>query len=220
MNSVFLREIRIALRNWVDLSQPILFFGLVVIIFPLGVSSDSTLLHTIAPGIIWTAALLASLLCLPRLFDQDFQSGCLEQMLLQPGLLSLSVLAKVTVHWLSTGFPLIVLSPLLCLLLHLNFNESMTLFIGLLLGTPVLSLLGGIISALTLGLNQGGLLLALLLLPLYIPILIFGAGSVVLVGQGMNATGLLLILAALLVFTLSVTPLATAAALRIGVANN
>jgi len=210
------RETLIAFRQTADLLNPLLFFIIVVSLFPLGISPELSLIHTIAPGIIWIAALLATLLALDKLFRSDYEDGSLEQLLLQPVSLPYLMLAKVMAHWLLTALPLILITPLLAALLHMTPDETVTIVLSLLLGTPSLILIGAIAVALTVNLRGNGFLLALLVLPLYIPILIFGAGSVVMVGDGLSANGLFAILGAILALTLTLAPLAIAAALRIG----
>ncbi|HKW54765.1 MAG TPA: heme exporter protein CcmB, partial [Stellaceae bacterium] len=173
----------------------LLFYVLVVILVPLGVGADAGALRAIGPGVLWIAALLASLLALPRLFATDFADGTLEQMALSPYPLPALVSGKIAAHWLATGLPLVVLAPLLGLQFHLSGDEVLVLVAGLLLGTPCLSLLGAVGTALTLGLKNGALL-ALLVLPLYVPILIFGAGTVDAVRAGLSGGAELSLLAA------------------------
>lgn len=211
------RDLILAYRHRSELANPLLFFIIVVTLFPLGVSPESGLLQTIAPGVIWVAALLATMLSLESMFRSDFDDGALEQMLLSPHPTALLVLAKVSAHWLVTGLPLLVLAPFLGVLLFLPDRATGTLMLTLALGTPVLSLVGAIGVALTVGLRRGGLLLSLLVLPLYVPLLIFAASAVQAAGVGLPVTGQLYFLAALLVLALSLAPLATGAALRISV---
>lgn len=210
------RDLLLAYRHRSQLIQPLLFFIIVVTLFPLAISSDAALLQKIAPGIIWVAALLATLLGLEHLFHPDFIEGSLEQFILSPYPLSLWVLAKVIAHWLITGLPLIILTPLLGIMLHLPEQVVIVLMITLLLGTPTLSLLGAIATALTLGLRQGGVLLALIVLPLYIPVLIFAAGAVNNAMMSLPVQGEIALLGALLILSLTLAPLTTAAALKIG----
>jgi heme exporter protein B len=181
----------------------------------MGVTPDSETLRTLAPGVLWVAALLATLLSLDSMFRSDFEDGALEQLLVSPRPLLVLVLAKILAHWLVTGLPLIVAAPVLAVLLALPGEGMGTLLITLALGTPVLSLVGAIGVALTVGLRRGGALLSLLVLPLYIPILIFGANAVNAAATGLPVTGQLYMLGAFLLLALTLAPLATAAALRI-----
>jgi heme exporter protein B len=214
---VMLRDLRIGFLKRSELFNPIFFFILVVSLFPLGVGPGPVILSTIAPGVIWVAALLATLLSMERLFRSDFEDGSLEQMLLSPHPLALLVLAKVTAHWLMTGLPLLLVSPLLAVLLHLHSDAVPTLMLSLLLGTPSLSLLGAIGVALTVGLRRGGVLLTLLVLPLYVPILIFGTAAIMASASGLAASGQLALLGAIFALALVLAPLAIAAGLRISV---
>lgn len=210
------RDLLLAYRSRAEIANPLVFFVIIASLFPLGMSADPGTLQTIAPGVIWVSALLASLLSLDQLFRSDFEDGALEQILLSPHPLSILVLAKVVAHWLVTGLPLLVLSPLLGVLLNLREGATGTLVLTLALGTPILSLIGAIGVALTVGLKRGGVLLSLLVLPLYIPVLIFAAHAVDAAGYGLPVTGHLLLLASLLVLAITLAPWATAAALRIG----
>ncbi len=209
------RDLTIAYRHRGELANPILFFVIVLSLFPLAISPEASILKTLAPGAIWVAALLATLLSMDALFRSDFDDGTLEQMLVSAHPLSLLVLAKVTAHWLVTGLPLLLVAPLLGVLFQLQGNTLLALCATLLLGTPVLSLVGAIGIALTVGLRRGGVLLSLLILPLYIPVLIFGAHAVNTAAAGLPIQGQLLFLGAMLVLSLTLAPLATAAALRI-----
>ncbi len=209
------RDLQIAIRKRSELLNPILFFILVVSLFPLGIGPEPRLLGEIAPGIIWVAALLATLLSMERLFRSDFEDGALEHLLLSPHALSLLALAKVLAHWLVTGLPLILVSPLLGVLLHLPAEAIRVLPLTLLLGTPILSLLGAVGVALTVGLRRGGVLLTLLVLPLYVPVLIFGTAAVAAAAAGLPVSGQLALLGAMLALALTLSPLATAAGLRI-----
>ena len=212
---VLQRELRLAIRRRNDWLNPPLFFILVVSLFPLGIGPSPQTLALIAPGVIWVAALLATLLSLERLFRDDFDDGSLEQMLLSPHPLPLLVLAKLLAHWLVTGLPLVLISPLLGLLLHLPLSGLLALPLSLLIGTPALTLIGAIGVALTVSLRRGGILLTLLVLPLYVPVLIFGTAAVAASAEGLPNTGQLALLAALLVLTLPLAPLAIAAGLRV-----
>ncbi len=211
------RDLLLASRHRSELANPLLFFVLVVSLFPLGVSPDSTFLNTLAPGVIWVAALLATLLALDNLFRSDFDDGSLEQLLVSPHPTTVLVLAKVLAHWLLTGLPLLVVAPVLGLLLSMPAAALGTLMATLALGTPTLSLVGAIGVALTVGLRRGGALLSLLVLPLYIPVLIFGANAVDAAAAGLPATGQLYVLGALLALAAALAPRAAAAALRISV---
>jgi len=213
--ALFHRDLMLAYRRKSELLQPLFFFVIVVTLFPLGVSPESQTLRTLAPGVIWIAALLATLLGLESLFRADFDDGTLEQLLLSPHPLALLVLAKIIAHWFLVGLPLVLLAPLLAVLMHLPMTALTTLVQTLLLGVPVLSLVGAVGSGLTVGLRRGGVLIALLVLPLYVPVLIFGATAVDAAGAGLDVSGHISLLAALLVLSLTLTPLATAAALRV-----
>jgi len=215
--TMIVRDLTLAMRRRADVLTTLFFFIIVVSLFPLGVSPEMAVLREIAPGVIWVAALLASMLSLGRLFSDDFQDGTLEQMLLLPQPLSVLVLAKVKAHWLVSGLPLVLLSPLLGMQLGLDGDAIVLLMLTLLLGTPVLSLIGSVGAALTLGVRGGGVLVSLLVLPLYIPVLIFGTGAVDAAVSGMEYDGHLSLLGAFLVLAALSTPLATAAALRISV---
>jgi len=212
------REWAIAWRNCGQWINPLLFFVVVVALFPLGVGPSPATLSTIAPGILWVSALLAVLLSLGTLFDADYADGTLEQLVLSGQSLPLIVLGKVLVHWLLSGLPLLLVSPLLGLLFNLPISAIPVLMASLLLGTLTLSLIGAIGAALTVGLNQAGVLLSLLVLPLSAPVLIFGSAAVTAAASGMGVTGQLSILAALLLFALSLAPLTAALALRNAVA--
>lgn len=212
---VMRRDLMLAVRRMADVLTTLFFFVIVVSLFPLGVGPEADTLREIAPGVIWVAALLASMLALERLFSGDYADGSLEQLLLVPQPLSVLVLGKVIAHWLVSGAPLVLMAPLLGIQLGLSFDAVQVLLLTLLLGTPVMSLIGAVGSALTLGVRGRGMLLALLVLPLYIPVLIFGAGAVEASVSGLGAGGHMSLLGALLVLALCFAPLATAAALRI-----
>jgi len=209
------RDLTLAVRHRAEMINPLLFFILVTSLFPLGVGANPNLLQAIGPGVIWVAALLAALLSLDNIFRSDFEDGTLEQFLLSSHPVSILVLAKVTAHWLVTGLPLLLVSPLLGVLLGLTGDGIRILMLTLLLGTPVLSLLGAVGVALTVGLRKGGMILSLLVLPLYVPLLIFAAGAVDTASAGLPVSAHLLFISALLVLALSLSPPATAAALRI-----
>ncbi|MGL4601074.1 MAG: heme exporter protein CcmB [Plesiomonas sp.] len=211
------RELHIAMRRRAEIINPLWFFLMVITLFPLGIGPEPAVLMRIAPGIIWVAALLSALLSLERLFRDDFLDGSLEQMMLLPIPLPLVVLAKVCAHWLLTGLPLLLLSPLAALLLSLDTATWRAMALTLLLGTPTLSLLGAIGVALTVGLRKGGVLLSLLLLPLFVPVLIFATSAIDTASMQLPINGQLAILGAILAATLTFAPFATAAALRISV---
>ena len=213
--TILKRDLTLAFRNLHELANPLIFFVIVISLFPMGVSPASSILATIAPGVLWVAALLAALLSLDMLFRADYDDGSLEQMVLSSHSLSVLVLAKIIAHWLVTGIPLLILSPLLAVLLFLPDEAMLTLIVTLAIGTPLLSLIGAIGMGLVVGLRRGGMLLALLVLPLYIPVLIFGAGAVDAAAAGLAVTGQLYILGAMLMLAISLAPMATAAALRI-----
>jgi len=209
------RDLTLAVRHRAEMINPLLFFILVTSLFPLGVGANPNLLQAIGPGVIWVAALLAALLSLDGIFRSDFEDGTLEQFLLSSHPVSILVLAKVLAHWLITGLPLLLVSPLLGVLLGLTGDGIRVLMVTLLIGTPVLSLLGAVGVALTVGLRKGGMILSLLVLPLYVPLLIFAASAVDTATAGLPVTAHLLFIGALLVLALSLSPPATAAALRI-----
>jgi heme exporter protein B len=209
------RDLLLALRHPGELLDAWFFFVLIVCLFPLGTRPDANLLQAFAPAIIWIAALLATLLSLERIFRADFADGSLEQILLSPQPLTILVLAKVLAHWLSSGLLLMLATPLLALVLGLPWDALPVLLMSLGLGTPILSLVGAIAVALTAGIRGAGLLLPLLLLPLYTPVLIFGSHAVQAAAEGTSAAGPLYMLAAMLALAVTLAPLAIAAALRI-----
>lgn len=209
------RDLRLAWRRKSEVLTALFFFVIVVSLFPLGIGPEMALLRVIAPGVLWVAALLAAMLSLSRLFEADHADGTLEQMLLSSAPLGLLVGGKILAHWLIAGLPLVLIAPLLGLQYDLSNEGLWTLVVSLLLGTPLLSLIGAIGAALTLGVRGGGVLLSLLTLPLYIPVLIFGAGAVEAQVSGLGAGGHLSLLAALLVLSGFFAPWATTAALRI-----
>mgnify|MGYP001811672746 FL=1 len=209
------RDLMLAVRHRAEMANPLLFFILVTSLFPLGIGANPNLLQAVAPGVIWVAALLAALLSIENVFRSDFEDGSLEQYLLSSHPVSILVLAKITAHWLITGLPLLLISPLLGVLLGLPGEAIKVLFITLLLGTPVLSLIGAVGVALTVGLRKGGMILSLLVLPLYIPLLIFASSAVDSAAAGLPVTAHLSLITALLVLSLSLSPFATAAALRV-----
>lgn len=211
------KELVAAFRQQSDILNPIWFFVIVVTLFPLGIGTDPALLARIAPGIIWVAALLAALLSFERLFKDDYIDGSLEQMMLAPQPLAWLVSAKVFSHWLLTGLPILFVSPLLAIFLSLSMGTYFALFLTLLIGTPILSLLGAVGVALTIGLRKGGVLLSLIMLPLSIPILIFSTMAIDAAAFGQSYLGLLMLLAAMLVGSITLAPFAIAASLRVSV---
>ena len=213
--AVVRRDLLLAMRRKSEVLTVLFFFMIVVSLFPLGIGPETPLLRKIAPGILWVAALLASMLGLARLFAADHADGTLEQLALSPSPLGLLVTGKITAHWLVSGLPLVLLAPVLGIQFDLDAGALGVLVVALLLGTPLLSLIGAIGAALTLGLRGGGVLLSLLVLPLYVPALIFGAGAVEAHVSGLGAGGHLSLLAALLALAVFFAPWAATAALRI-----
>ena len=209
------RDLRLAVRRRGELVQPLIFFAAVATLFPLALGPERDLLARIAPGILWVAAVLAALLPMDRMFRPDHEDGTLEQLLLSPHPASVLALAKVVAHWLVTGVPVLLLAPVIALFLQLPGAALPALVATLALGTPVLSLIGAIGVALTVGLRAGGPLLALLLLPLYVPVLIFAAGAVDRAAAGLPVAGPLYMLGAMLLLSLTLAPMAIAASLRI-----
>jgi heme exporter protein B len=210
------RDITLAMRRRTDVLTTLFFFVIVVSLFPLGVGTEEETLHMLGPGVVWVAALLASMLALERLFAADYEDGTLEQILMTAQPLGLLVLAKVAAHWLLTGLPLVLIAPLIGLQYHLSEPSLAAMMLSLLAGTPALSLIGAIGAALTLGLRGGGILLSLLILPLYIPVLVYGAGAVTVSAHGLAETRpYFSLLGAFLLLALVFSPPAAAAALRI-----
>ena len=209
------RELLVAMRRRSDVATALLFFVIVASLFPLGIGAEPNKLRAIAPGVIWVSALLSSMLSLNRLFAADHADGTLEQMVLGAAPLGVTVAAKALAHWLVSGLPMVAIAPLLALQYDLAPSLYGILALSLLLGTPVLSLIGGIGAALTLGVRGGGVLLALLVLPLYVPVLVMGAGAVEMASAGLGGQGQLMILGAMLIVAAAFAPWATAAALRI-----
>lgn len=214
-SGVIRRDLTLAFRSPGQILNPVAFYLMVASLFPLGIAPEEALLSRLAGGIVWIGALLAVLLSLDSLFRSDQEDGSLDQLLLSLHPLPLLVLAKITAHWLTSGLALIILAPVLALMLHLPAGAFPALMFSLLLGTPLLSLAGGIGAALTVRVQRGGLLLTLLSLPLYIPVLIFGTTAVQSAMDGMDYNGHLLWLGALLVLGICLAPLAIAASLRI-----
>jgi heme exporter protein B len=209
------RDLLLAFRRRSDVLITVFFFIIVISLFPLGVGPEADTLRVMAPGIVWVAALLASMLALGRLFSLDYADGSLEQMLLLPEPLVLIVIGKLIAHWLVAGLPLVLIAPVMALQFGLSGEAIAVLFYSLLIGTPVLSLVGAIGAALTLGVRGGGVLISLLVLPLYIPVLIFGAGAVSAEVSGLGGDAHLLLLGGVLAAALALAPWASAAALRI-----
>ncbi len=209
------RDLVLAMRRRADVLTTLIFFVMVVSLFPLGVGPETDMLRKMAPGVLWVSALLASMLSLGRLFSADYLDGTLEQMLLAPQSLSVLVLGKMAAHWMVSGLPLVLMTPVLGLQFDMPLKAVGVLMLSLLLGTPVLSMIGAIGAALTLGLRGGGVLLSLLVLPLCIPVLIFGTGAVGAVTDGLGYSSHLSLLGALLVLAAVFTPWVAAQALRI-----
>lgn len=209
------RDVLLAFRRRTDVLSSVAFFAIVCSLFPLGVGPEAEQLRMVAPGVLWVAALLASTLALNRLFSLDYADGTLEQLLLASQPLVLVAAAKIVAHWLICGLPLVLMAPLLALQFGLDGSATLILVASLLLGTPVLSLLGAVGAALTLDTRGGGVLIALLVLPLYVPVLIFGAGASGAEAGSALVEGNLLLLGAVLVAALPLAPWATAAALKI-----
>jgi heme exporter protein B len=212
---VIRRDLVLAMRRRADVLTTLVFFVMVVSLFPLGVGPELDMLRKMAPGVVWVAALLASMLSLGRLFSADYLDGTLEQMMLAPQSLSLLVLGKILAHWMVSGLPLVLMAPVLGLQFDMSAQELWVLIAALLLGTPILSMIGAVGAALTLGLRGGGVLVSLLVLPLCIPVLIFGAGAVEAVSSGMSVVSHLSLLGAMLLLALVFTPWVAAQALRI-----
>ncbi len=218
LGSIVRRELRLAMRQSADSAMVIAFFVIAVVLFPFGIGPEPNMLARIGPGVIWVAALLAAMLSMERLFQTDYEDGSLELLVLSPVPLELTICAKVLVHWVTTGLPLIIATPLLAIMMNVPTEGWPVLLLSLALGTPVLSLIGAVGAALVLGARRGGVLLSLLVLPLVIPVLIFGTGAVdaVLLGQGAKAH--LLLLGGIFLGALALTPWAGAAAVREAVA--
>jgi heme exporter protein B len=214
---VIRRDLLLAARQKADVLNTLFFFVVVVTIVPLGIGPEPNLLRSIAPGVVWVAALLAAILSLPRLFANDHADGTLEQMLLSAEPLTLIVLGKAVAHWLVTGLPRTVMSIVFGVAFDLGLEETVVMVVSLALGTPVLSLIGAVGAALTLGLRGGGVLTSLLVLPLYIPVLIFGSGAVGAAATSVSYSAYLLLLGAFLLFAIALTPWLVGIALRISV---
>lgn len=215
--AVVKRDLLLSFRRKSDLVNPLVFFLIVATLFPLGVSPEPDFLAQVAPGVVWVAALLATLLSLDAMFRTDYDDGTLEQMLLSPQPLMVTCLGKVLAHWMTTGLPLALLSPLLGVMLFLPTEAMGGLMLSLLIGTPTLSLIGAIGAGLTVGLKRGGVLISLLVLPLYIPVLIFGSGAVQAAVAGLPLGGYFALSGAMLALGIALAPLAISAAVRISV---
>ncbi|MEJ2142412.1 MAG: heme exporter protein CcmB [Gammaproteobacteria bacterium] len=209
------RDLLLVMRHRSQAANPILFFVIVASLFPLATGPEQSLLQKMAPGIVWVAALLATMLSLDAIFRSDFEDGSLEQLMLSPHPASVLVLAKVIAHWSVTGLPLLIAAPFMAFLYGLPTDASWTLLLSLLIGTPVLSLVGSVGVALTVALRHGGVILSLLVLPLYVPVLIFGSGAVQLTLEGISPAANLYMLSAILALALVLTPWPAAAALRL-----
>lgn len=212
--AVLRRDLRLALRQGSDSLMVVAFFVVCVVLFPFGVGPESGVLERISSGVLWVTALLAAMLSLDRLFQQDYEDGSLDLLGLSPVPLSLVVLGKVVAHWLTTGVPVLLAAPVLAVLLHMNEDGFAILLVAMLLGTPTLSLIGAVGAALVLGARRGGVLVSLLVLPLFVPVLVFGVSAVDAAVMGFEFRAQLLILAAMLLGSLALCPWATAAALR------
>ena len=213
--TIIRRDLLVAFRRRAELMNPILFYVIVVTLFPLGVSPDQEFLSQLAPGVVWVTALLAALISMESIFRQDFDDGSVEQLFLSQHPPTVLILGKVIAHWLITGLPMLVIVPLMALLLYIPQQAISTLFLTVLIGTPILSLIGAIGVALTAGLRGGGVLLGLLVLPLYIPVLIFASGAVSAAIEGLPYSGHVAMLGAGLILALILSPLAISASLKI-----
>ena len=213
--SLVRRDVVLAFRQGSASTMVVMFFVLTVTLFPLGVGPETNILQRMSSGVLWVAALLASMLSLDRLFQADFEDGSLDLLTLGALPLEITVLAKCLAHWLTTGLPLIIIAPLLGVLMHLEAEGYATLLISMFLGTPILSLIGAIGAALTVGIRRGGVLLSLLVIPLYIPVLIFGVGAIDAAVGGLTEKPHLLVLSAMLLGAIALCPWASAAALRL-----
>ena len=220
MNAFFAiihRDLLLVMRRKSEVLTALFFFVVVTSLFPLGIGADAALLRKIAPGVLWVAALLSTLLGLQRIFATDYMDGALEQLILTPQPLVLLVAGKIAAHWLVSGLPLVLLAPIIGIQFDLDASSLYVLMGSLLLGTPVLSLLGSIGAALTLGVRGGSVLMSLLVLPLYIPVLIFGAGAVYANSVGLDTSGHFSLLGALLILALAFVPWVSASALKIAI---
>lgn len=216
-SAVFIKDVKLAFRQRAEIVNPILFFLIVISLFPLAIGPEPGLLARMAPGIIWVAALLSTMLGLDKLFRDDFNDGSLEQLIVSSYPLSLTVLAKVAAHWVVTGLPLVLMTPLFALLLNLDSNALVATVLTLLLGTPLLSFIGAIGAGLTVGLQKGGILMSLLVLPLYIPVLIFATSAIDTSVMSLDYSGQLAILGAMLVIAIISAPIAISSALKVSI---
>ena len=215
--SVYKKDVLLAFRQRSEIINPLLFFLIVISLFPLGIGPEPQLLSRMAPGIIWVAALLSTMLGLDKIFRDDYQDGSLEQLLMSPYPASLIVIAKIAAHWSITGLPLVLLSPIFGLLLNMDSNSMQAAVVTLLIGTPLLSLIGAIGAGLTVGLQKGGILLSLLVLPLYIPVLIFATSAIDTSAMSLDYSAQLAILGAMLAVGLVMAPFAVSSALKVSV---
>lgn len=215
--SVYKKDVLLAFRQRSEIINPLLFFLIVISLFPLGIGPEPQLLARMAPGIIWIAALLSTMLGLDKIFRDDYQDGSLEQLLMSPYPTSLIVIAKIAAHWSITGLPLVLLSPMFGLLLNMDSNSMQAAIVTLLIGTPLLSLIGAIGAGLTVGLQKGGVLLSLLVLPLYIPVLIFATSAIDTSAMSLDYSAQLAILGAMLAVGLVTAPFAVSSALKVSV---
>lgn len=213
--TVIHRDLLVAFRRRAELMNPVLFYAIVVTLFPLGVSPDVSFLSKLAPGVVWVTALLAALISVERIFKQDFEDGSIEQLFLSPYPVSLLIFGKVVAHWIITGVPMLGIVPIMAMLLHIPGQVLPVLWISVLIGTPILSLVGAIGAALTVGLGGGGMLIGLLVLPLYIPVLIFASSAVSAAIDGQAVSGQLAMLGAGLILALILAPLAISASLKV-----
>lgn len=216
-SAVFSKDVKLAFRQRAEIVNPILFFLIVISLFPLAIGPEPGLLARMAPGIIWVAALLSTMLGLDKLFRDDYNDGSLEQLIASSYPLSLSVLGKVAAHWVVTGLPLVLMTPLFALLLNLESQSLLATVLTLLLGTPLLSFIGAIGAGLTVGLQKGGILMSLLVLPLYIPVLIFATSAIDTSSMSLDYSGQLAILGAMLLIAIISAPIAISSALKVSV---
>ncbi len=219
VKALWKKEWLMGARHRQELVNPLVFFAIVIVLFPLGVNPAPDFLSQAAVGLVWVAALLSTMLSLDRLFQADYDDGVLEQLVLSGQPLYLLVLVKFFVHWLLTAIPLVLMSPLLAVMLHLNPEHLPVLILTLIIGTPVITLIGGIGAALTVSLRSGGVLVSLLVLPLTVPILIFGSGTVQAAIDGLPVAGHFAIMGGMLMLAVTLAPFATAAALKMSVSN-
>ncbi len=213
--AIFKRDLKLGLKNMTELLSPLIFFLIVISLFPLGVGPNPQVLKQIAPGIIWVAALLATISIMDRLFRSDFEDGSLEQLMISGAPLYWMMLAKIAAHWCLTGLPLVIISPILGLMLLLTPESAVGLSVILLFGTPVMSLLGAMGVALTIGLRRAGMLLSIIVLPLYIPVLVFGTGAVITLIDGHEYIGYLSVFMAMNIVCIVICPLISAVAIKI-----